>query len=179
MRARTVGILIGLTTAWWIASGHHLNLNALTSATGLPSVGSQSQSRPVRAGTVPAAYVGLIDAAGRRCALITPAVLAAQINQESGFDPNSVSSTGAEGIAQFEPGTAASWGVDPWDPASAIDGMARMDCSNANRFGSLSDALAAYNAGPGAVTGGYWQQIGQTRDYVASIEAAIPSYESR
>jgi soluble lytic murein transglycosylase-like protein len=55
--------------------------------------------------------------------------------------------------------------------------MARLDCSYVRRFGSLTLALAAYNGGPGVV--GYWQQVGQTRQYVAAIEAAIPSYESR
>ena len=128
----------------------------------------------LKPGTVPAAYAALIADAGTTCPQITPGLLAAQINQESGFNPRAVSSTDAEGIAQFEPGTAASNHVDPWDPDSAIHGMARLDCANVRRFGTVTLALAAYNGGPGIV--GYWQQVDQTRNYVASILAAAPHY---
>jgi hypothetical protein len=130
----------------------------------------------LKQGTVPAAYAALITDAGTTCPQITPGLLAAQINQESGFNPRAVSSTDAEGIAQFEPGTAASNHVDPWDPDSAIHGMARLDCANVRRFGTVTLALAAYNGGPGIV--GYWQQVDQTRHYVAAILAAAPHYSA-
>ena len=125
-------------------------------------------------GTVPAAYAGIITDAGRTCPQITPALLAAQINQESGFDPRAVSDTNAQGIAQFEPDTAASNHVDPWNPDSAIHGMARLDCSYVRKFGSVTLALAAYNGGPGIVD--HWQQVDQTNNYVHSILAAEPRY---
>lgn len=128
----------------------------------------------LRPGSVPAAYAGIITDAGRTCPQITAALLAAQINQESGFDPRAVSDTNAQGIAQFEPDTASSNGVDPWDPDSAIHGMARLDCRYVKRFGSVTLALAAYNGGPGIV--GYWQQVDQTSNYVRSILAAVPHY---
>jgi soluble lytic murein transglycosylase-like protein len=128
----------------------------------------------LRPGTVPAAYAGIINDAGRTCPQITPALLAAQINQESGFDPRAVSDTNAQGIAQFEPDTAASNHVDPWNPDSAIHGMARLDCSYVKSFGSVTLALAAYNGGPGIVD--HWQQVDQTNNYVHSILAAAPRY---
>jgi Transglycosylase SLT domain len=128
----------------------------------------------LKPGSVPAAYAAIITDAATTCPPITAALLAAQINQESGFDPKAVSVTDAMGIAQFEPGTAASNHVNPWDPDSAIHGMARLDCSNYRRFGSVTLALAAYNGGPGIV--GHWQDVAQTRNYVASILAAVPHY---
>lgn len=82
---------------------------------------------------------------------IQPSILAAVAKTESAFDPTAVSHAGAQGLMQFMPGTAAEMGVDPWDPASAIDGAARYLTQNLRRFGSLELALAAYNAGPGAV----------------------------
>ncbi|MGH2981660.1 MAG: lytic transglycosylase domain-containing protein, partial [Solirubrobacterales bacterium] len=71
---------------------------------------------------------------------------------ESGFDPYAVSPAGAQGIAQFIPGTAASYGLrDPFDPDVAIDAQAHLMSDLLRRFGSVRLALAAYNAGPGAV----------------------------
>lgn len=128
----------------------------------------------LRAGTVPAAFAGIVTDAGRTCPQVSAALLAAQINQESGFDPRAVSPTNAQGIAQFEPGTARSNRVDPWNPDSAIHGMARLDCRYVKKFGSVTLALAAYNGGPEIVD--HWQAVDQTRNYVRSILAAVPHY---
>jgi hypothetical protein len=85
---------------------------------------------------------------------ISAALLAAQLMAESGFDPYAVSPAGAQGIAQFMPGTAASYGLrDPFDPEAAIDAQARMMSGLLRHFGSVRLALAAYNAGSGAVDG--------------------------
>lgn len=80
-------------------------------------------------------------------------VLAAVAQAESGGRTDAVSPVGAEGLMQLMPGTAASLGVtDPFDPSQAIDGAAQYLSSNLAAFGgSLTKALAAYNAGPGAV----------------------------
>ena len=85
---------------------------------------------------------------------VSGALLAAQLMAESNFNPNAVSPAGAQGIAQFMPATAAAYGLrDPFDPAAAIDAQARLMAELLGRFGSVELALAAYNAGPGAVEG--------------------------
>ena len=91
------------------------------------------------------------------------------IQQESGFNPNAVSSAGAEGIAQFMPATAAGMGVDPYDPTSAINGAAQMLGSYTRQFGSYADALAAYNAGSSAV-----ERYGGIPPY-AETQAYVPA----
>ena len=69
--------------------------------------------------------------------------------QESGFDPASVSHTGAQGIAQFMPETAATEGLkNPFDPLQAIPASARLLRKLFDQFGNLGLAAAAYNAGP-------------------------------
>ncbi|MGE0066426.1 MAG: transglycosylase SLT domain-containing protein [Solirubrobacterales bacterium] len=83
---------------------------------------------------------------------VSPALLAAQLMAESGFDPNAGSPAGAQGIAQFMPGTAAAYGLaNPFDPVAAIEAQAHLMSDLLRQFGSPELALAAYNAGPGAV----------------------------
>ena len=86
---------------------------------------------------------------------IPDSLLTAQINQESGFNPNAVSPAGAEGIAQFMPATAQSIGLkNPFDPTEAIPAMAKYDAQNFNQFGNITQMLEAYNEGPNAVANG-------------------------
>jgi hypothetical protein len=100
---------------------------------------------------VPAQYREPLLRSGTRWN-VSPALLAAQLMAESGFDPNAGSPAGAQGIAQFMPGTAASYGLsDPYDPIAAIDAQAHLMSDLLGQFGSPELALAAYNAGPGAV----------------------------
>jgi soluble lytic murein transglycosylase-like protein len=83
---------------------------------------------------------------------VSAALLAAQIEAESSFDPYAVSPAGAEGIAQFMPATAAAYGLhDPFDAEAAIDAQAHLMSDLLREFGSVRLALAAYNAGSGAV----------------------------
>jgi soluble lytic murein transglycosylase-like protein len=109
---------------------------------------------------------------------IDPNLFERQINQESGYNPWAVSPAGAEGIAQFMPATAASMGVNPWDPNSALYGAAHLMAQLNNQFGgNYAQALAAYNAGPGAVqyainAGGsswYYYLPAETQNYVSVI----------
>ena len=80
------------------------------------------------------------------------ALLAAQLMAESGFNPFAVSAAGAQGIAQFMPGTAAAYGLsDPFDAPAAIDAQARLMSDLLRDFGEMPLALAAYNAGPAPV----------------------------
>jgi soluble lytic murein transglycosylase-like protein len=124
------------------------------------------------------AYEPLIEAAAQRYG-VDPAVLHGLIEQESGFDPSAQSSAGASGLTQLMPGTAASLGVaNPLDPAESIEGGARYLAELTSQFGGdTTDALAAYNAGPGAV-----QQYGgvppyaETQSYVSKVLGYAETY---
>ena len=100
------------------------------------------------AGTTP--YAGLFTAAQMKYG-VPATLLAAIAHQESGYDPHAVSPAGARGLMQLMPGTARGLGVNPDDPAQAVDGAARMMRDLISEFGRVDYALAAYNAGPGAV----------------------------
>jgi hypothetical protein len=114
-------------------------------------------------------YADLFTRAGSRHG-VDPALLAAVAQQESGFDASAVSPAGAQGLMQFMPGTARGLGVDPFDPASAVDGAARYLADLTRQFGSTELGLAAYNAGPGTVRryGGI-PPYSETQDYVRSV----------
>jgi hypothetical protein len=100
---------------------------------------------------VPARFREAIAAAAQRWD-VSGALLAAQLMAESNFNPFAVSPAGAAGIAQFMPGTAAAYGLDdPFDAEAAIDAQAHLMSDLLEQFGDVSLALAAYNAGPGAV----------------------------
>jgi hypothetical protein len=87
-----------------------------------------------------------------RAAGISPRSFVAQIRQESGFNPNAVSSVGAIGIAQFMPATAEGLGIDPYDPHASLRAAASyMAQKSASYQGNYALALAAYNAGDGTV----------------------------
>ena len=92
--------------------------------------------------------------------------------RESLFNPKAVSPRGAQGIAQFMPGTASERGLDPFDSTRALAESAKYLTELRRRFGSLGLAAAAYNAGPGRVTA--WRKggtvlPGETQDYVIWI----------
>jgi soluble lytic murein transglycosylase-like protein len=92
------------------------------------------------------------------------------VQQESGWNPGAVSHKGATGLAQLMPATAALLGVDATVPSENLDGGARYLRMMYDKFGSWRLALAAYNAGPGAVEehGGI-PPFDETRNYVKAI----------
>ncbi len=97
-------------------------------------------------------------------------MLQAVAQVESNFNPSAVSSAGAQGLMQIMPQTANSIGVDPMNPTQAIYGAAYLLAEKLQTFGSLPLALAAYNAGDGAVQryGGV-PPYAQTQNYVTSV----------
>ena len=98
--------------------------------------------------------------------------------RESGFRTDAVSPAGAQGVAQFMPGTASARGLaDPFDPASAIPASAKYLAELVKKFGNLGLAAAAYNAGETAVDN--WlddkrELPFETQDYVLAITGHAP-----
>lgn len=112
---------------------------------------------------------------------LDPRLFAAQINQESRFDPKAVSKAGAQGLGQLMPGTARDLGVtDPFDPAQNLDASARYMRQLMDRYdGDTDRALAAYNWGMGNVDKyGLKMLPKETRNYLASIKGNIPQQQA-
>ncbi len=164
--------------------------SAAYTAPGLSATAGQSAYAPASAAlpvsaTAPGAGSGsssVYDAAIAQAAErygIEPALLHGLIQQESGFDPAARSSSGALGLTQLMPGTASSLGVsDPLDPQQSIEGGARYLSEMLSRFGgNTADALAAYNAGPGAVSqyGGV-PPYAETQAYVSKVLGYAAAY---
>lgn len=136
-----------------------------------PAVASStvaSSTRTARTPANPADYVTAVEVAERNG--IPEAVFLALIDQESRWNRSALSPKGAIGLAQLMPATARELRVDPHDPAQNLEGGARYLRDQFLTFGSWELALAAYNAGPGAV-----QQYGgippyrETQNYVQII----------
>jgi soluble lytic murein transglycosylase-like protein len=127
--------------------------------------------RPTSAAFGPAELLELAAAAAQRHGL-DPALVSAVVAVESGFQPQAVSAKGAQGLMQLMPRTAREMGVaDPFDPAANLDGGSRYLSSLVARYdGDLTRALAAYNAGMGAVArhGGV-PPYAETRRYVRKV----------
>jgi hypothetical protein len=110
---------------------------------------------------------------------VDPALALAVAQQESGLDQAAVSSAGARGVMQLMPATAAEMGVNAADLAGNIEGGVKYLAQLLQKFGDTVLAVAAYNAGPGAV-----QQYGavppysETQSYVSSVMARVGAYLS-
>ncbi|MFD5554976.1 NlpC/P60 family protein [Streptomyces sp. NPDC127068] len=172
-----IGFVLLLVVATFLAAG---NLAG----------GGGGQGVGLAKGAVPAAYQPLVEKWGNLCAAINPALLAAQLYQESGFNPRAQSPAAAQGIAQFIPGTWATHGVDGdgdgdrdvWDPKDAIPSAASYDCALATYVKDVpgdptKNMLAAYNAGPYAVIkyGGV-PPYRETQNYVKIITSLQESF---
>lgn len=128
----------------------------------------------------PAQIDGLVSA-NAAAWQVDPALVKAIIANESAFNPAATSRTGAQGLMQLEPDTAASLGVrDAYDPAQNIYGGTRYIRSLLDRFhGDMNLAVAAYNAGPGAVEkyGGV-PPYAETQNYVGNVMDSYRKYKN-
>lgn len=156
------------------------------------AAGGVGGSAALADGAVPASYQPLVQQWGNTCEAIDPPLLAAQLYQESGWDPKAQSPADARGIAQFIPSTWAAHGVDGnkdgvkdiWDPADAIPSAAAYDCSLASYVKDVpgdttENMLAAYNAGADAVI----RHDGvppyqETQNYVKTITTLAKSFQA-
>lgn len=141
---------------------------------GSSSLGYKADGRTALPDLVPEEYAPMIARAAQRWN-VSGALLAAQIWQESRFNPFAVSGAGAEGIAQFMPATARGYGLrNPFDAEASINAQARLMRDLLRQFASVPLALAAYNAGPGAVGAcGCIPPYPETQQYVAQILALL------
>lgn len=135
----------------------------------------------VRGPSKPTPIAALLEASAQRASLSSD-LLMAVARRESGLNARAISAKGALGVMQLTPGAARDLAVDPRDPAANIDGGARhLKALLARYDGDVIKALAAYNAGAGAVDRyGGLPPYKETQAYVAAIldrlaEAVAPS----
>ncbi|MFH8347003.1 NlpC/P60 family protein [Streptomyces sp. NPDC018045] len=183
---------------YWVAGGVGVGLvlcflallvvGTYTAAAGL--AGGAGRAVGLAKGAVPASYQSLVQKWGNLCPAINPALLAAQLYQESGWNPRAQSPAAAQGIAQFIPGTWASHGIDGngdgrrdvWDPADAIPSAASYDCELAKYVKDVpgdpaQNMLAAYNAGAyRVIKAGGVPAIRETQNYVRIITTLAKSF---
>ncbi|MEV5595926.1 bifunctional lytic transglycosylase/C40 family peptidase [Streptomyces sp. NPDC052496] len=183
---------------YWVAGGVGVGLvlcflvllvvGTYTAAAGL--AGGAGRAVGLAKGAVPASYQPLVQKWGNLCPAINPALLAAQLYQESGWNPRAQSPAAAQGIAQFIPGTWASHGIDGngdgrrdvWDPADAIPSAASYDCELAKYVKDVPgdparNMLAAYNAGAyRVIKAGGVPAISETQNYVRIITTLAKSF---
>jgi cell wall-associated NlpC family hydrolase len=168
---------LGTTAATTAAAGTLAAAALLSGVAGTPAASGADYVRPasLSATSKSAPYDAAFTQAEQKYGL--PAgLLSAVAKQESGYNPTAKSPAGAQGLMQFMPGTARDMGIDPLDPAQAIDGAGRLLASHLKSFGSVDLALAAYNAGPGNVRkyGGI-PPFTETQNYVKKITATLGS----
>ncbi len=138
----------------------------------LPKSERREASIPRYTGRYQGEFLGLARAAARRYSIPEDLFLRL-VQQESGWNPAAVSHKGATGLAQLMPGTAQLLRVDANDPRQNLEGGARYLRMMYDKFGDWRLALAAYNAGPGAVErhGGV-PPYAETQHYVRVILGA-------
>jgi len=151
------GLAVSMTNADEVAASSHPSRYQSTAGTGPSSFRRAS-------------YLPHVYAAEARYALPT-GLLDALVWTESRYNPLAVSPVGAAGLGQLMPATARELGVtNRFDPVANIDGAARYLRQMLDRFGVVHLALAAYNAGPGAVTrAGGIPRNGETPAYVRNV----------
>ena len=158
-----------------VMRGLRLVMDAGRKASPGAKIGREAMRTNPRLDAVDALSLGAAVIVAARANDLPPPFLAATLLQESAFDPVAISPAGAVGIAQFTVPTADEYGVDPWEPHEAIRGAARLLSAYVAQYrGRAEDpyalALAAYDAGPGAVAEYHGvPPYAETRDYIVDI----------
>jgi soluble lytic murein transglycosylase-like protein len=150
------------------------------------AMNQSAEPQPAAAGDGPAtaapAAIDQLVSANSSAWGVDPSLIKAIIANESGFNPQATSRTGAQGLMQLEPGTAAGLGVgNAYDPAQNVWGGTRYVRGLLDRFhGNVPLAVAAYNAGPGAVEkyGGI-PPYAETQNYVQNVLDSYQKYKSQ
>ncbi|MCC7369075.1 MAG: lytic transglycosylase domain-containing protein [Chloroflexi bacterium] len=152
-------------------------LNQRTPAT--PAAPAAAPARPTL--DLPGGFGAMVDQAAQKYG-VDPALIAAVMKTESNFNPDAVSRAGARGLMQLMPGTARGLGVtDPSDPLQAVMGGAKLLGQLLDKYkGNTELALAAYNAGSGAVDkfGGI-PPYDETRKYVPLVMGAYEGFRQQ
>jgi cell wall-associated NlpC family hydrolase len=125
-------------------------------------------------GTGPLAQYNAVFAQNESRYQLPAGLLAAVAQTESAGNASALSTAGAQGLMQLMPSTAAGLGVNPWDPVQAVQGASELLSGYVRKYNSLPLALAAYNAGPGAVDqyGGV-PPYTETQNYVRKITSLM------
>ncbi|MGB8266996.1 MAG: lytic transglycosylase domain-containing protein [Candidatus Velthaea sp.] len=156
--------------------------SALAQAAGAGGAPGSSDTQPaLAAAPVPPAQIDALVQQNATTWQVDPALVKAVIANESGFNANATSKVGARGLMQLMPATASSLGVrDAYDPAQNVAGGTRYLRGLLDRFnGDPKLAIAAYNAGPGAVEkyGGV-PPYAETQNYVQNVLSSYDRYRA-
>jgi soluble lytic murein transglycosylase-like protein len=148
----------------------------------LPTLAPPDAATPDAPAPVPPEQINALVQQNADIWQVDPALIKSVIANESSFNANAQSPVGAQGLMQLMPETAASLGVkNPFDPAQNVAGGTRYLRSLLDRFkGDTRLAVAAYNAGPGAVEKyGDVPPYAETQSYVKNVLGSLDQYRSQ
>lgn len=155
---------------------------ALVGQGAAPAISDSIGSAPDAPAMLPPAEIDQLVGANASTMGVDPSLVKAIIANESGFNANATSKVGAQGLMQLMPGTAAGLGVsNAYDPAQNVWGGTKYIKGLLDRFGgNVPFAVAAYNAGPGAVEkyGGV-PPYAETQNYVQNVLSSYAKYKAQ